>query len=276
MNKILKSKRLGFIGAGNMTNTMLRGILEAGVISVGQITVSNRTVGKLVKLNANYGVNTTSSNEQVIEDSDIIILSVKPQDLLSVIEPIASAFYEGQIVVSVAAGIRMETLEKHLPQCRIVRVIPNTPSLIGQGVIGYFPQEDAEPGLNQLIEALFNPMGQVLQCETEDQLEALLVGCSSGTGFVYELMMYFQDWLNENGFDSEIAEKMTIDTFLGAAMLASQSKETLEELQAKVTSKKGVTAAGLQSMRELEIERALRISLEKAALRNKELAKEYK
>lgn len=258
-----------------MTQAIVKGLLEGGIIPPQNVTISNRSEGKLVKLSESYSIQTTTSNETVVEDADIVILSVKPQDLIAAIEPISSAFYEGQIVISVAAGIRLETLEKHLPQCRIVRVIPNTPSLIGQGVIGYLTQ-DPDEGLESLIEALFAPLGEVMHCEDEDQLEALLVGCSSGTGFVFELMMYFQDWLAEHGFGSELAEKMTVDTFLGAAMLASQSRETLEELQARVTSRKGVTASGLQSMRELEIERALRISFEKAALRNKELAKESK
>jgi len=276
MTKLLKSKRIGFIGAGNMTQSMMKGILEGGFIPPENILVSNRSEGKLAKVHTQFSVETTTSNEQVVEESDIVILAVKPQDLLQAIEPIRSAFYEGQIVISVAAGIRMETLHKHLPQCRLVRVIPNTPSLIGEGVVGYLIQDEEDDGARSIVEALFSSLGNVLPCEDEDQLEALLVGCSSGTGFVFELMMYFQDWLHENGFDAEIAEKMTIDTFLGASLLASQSKENLEELQTRVVSKKGVTAAGLQSMRELEIERALRISFEKAALRDKELAKEFK
>jgi pyrroline-5-carboxylate reductase len=111
--------------------------------------------------------------------------------------------------------------------------------------------------------------------EDEDQFEAFTVSAASGTGFVYELMMYWQDWIEERGFEPEVARKMVVQTFLGAALLAEQSGNTpLEELQSKVTSKKGITAAGLQSMRELEIERALRYSFEKAALRNRELAKE--
>ena len=88
-------------------------------------------------------------------------------------------------------------------------------------------------------------------------------------------MMYWQDWIEERGFDPEVARKMTVETFLGASLLAAQANGTpLEDLQNKVTSKKGITAAGLQSMRELEIERTLRYSFEKAALRNQELAKE--
>ena len=104
-----------------------------------------------------------------------------------------------------------------------------------------------------------------------------MVASSSGTGFIFELMMYWQDWIEEHGFEPKIAREMIIETFLGTTMLAKQSGETqFEELQARVASRKGVTVAGLESMRELEIERALRISFEKAAMRNSEIARGMK
>lgn len=258
-----------------MTQAILKGMIEGGMIPLQNLKVSNRTPGKLLKIRENFGVNSAESNEDLVENSDIVILAMKPQDLAQAIEPISQSFHQGQIVISIAAGIRMEALENLLPQCRIIRVMPNTPSLIGQGVIGYYTSEIDE-GLEEITEAMFKPLGTVIANDDEDQFEALMVACSSGTGFVFELMTYFQDWLEEHGFLREQAHRMTIDTFMGAAALASQAKESITELQAKVTSKKGVTAAGLQSMRELEIERALRISFEKAALRNKEMARENK
>jgi pyrroline-5-carboxylate reductase len=199
---------------------------------------------------------------------------MKPQDLASAIDPLSSSFREGQIVISLAAGITLHTLEKKLPQCRIVRMMPNTPALIQRGMFGYVTSHE-DAALETLVEDMCEPLGSVYKMADEDQFEAFTVSCASGTGFVYELMMYWQDWIEERGFDPADARKMVIETFLGAALLASQSKDTpIEELQNKVTSKKGITAAGLQSMRELEIERALRYSFEKAALRNQELAKQ--
>lgn len=117
-------------------------------------------------------------------------------------------------------------------------------------------------------------MGYVIRVEDEDALEAITVSCASGTGFVFELMSYWQDWIEERGFEPAEAKRLAIETFLGAAMLAADAKDqSIEDLLHKVASKKGTTSAGLDSMRELEVERALRYSFEKAALRNKELAK---
>lgn len=275
MNPLLKTQKIGFLGAGNMAQAMIKGLIEGGIPSKN-IFATNRSEGKLHKLAETFSVTAMMSNEELIDKCDIIILAVKPQDLLTALEPVTRAFDEHKIVISVAAGIRMEKLERFIQGARLARVMPNTPSLIGRGVIGYLLNDDDDNALESTVEDLFAPLGRVIKVSDEDQFEALMVSCSSGTGFVFEMMMYWQDWIEEHGFSSEEARLMTIETFVGASLLAAQAREGVEDLQARVTSKKGVTAAGLQSMRELEIERALRISFEKAAMRNKEMAREIK
>lgn len=275
MNPLLKTQKIGFLGAGNMAQAMIKGLVEGG-IPAKNIYATNRSPGKLQKLVEAFNIQTSPSNEELIDTCDIVILAVKPQDLFTALEPVTRAFDEHKIVISIAAGIRMEKLEKHLNNARLARVMPNTPSLIGRGVIGYLLNDDDDNALDATVEDLFTPLGKVIKVADEDQFEALTVSCSSGTGFVFEMMMYWQDWIEEHGFSIEEARLMTIETFVGASLLAAQAREDVEDLQARVTSKKGVTAAGLQSMRELEIERALRISFEKAAMRNKEMAREIK
>jgi pyrroline-5-carboxylate reductase len=276
MNQLLKRQKIGFIGAGNMAQAIIKGLVENGVTDSDHIFASNRTPGKLQKLKDQFKIHPVLSNEELVEVADIVVLAMKPQDLLTAIEPIGSAFDENQIVISLAAGVSMQTLQNYLPNARVARMMPNTPSILGRGVIGYILDDD-DVALQALIEDLCSPLGYTLKTEDEDQFEALMVACSSGTGFVFELMMYWQDWIVEHGFDEKTAKRMTQETFLGASMLAAQTRDvSLEELQARVTSRKGVTAAGLQSMRELEIERALRISFEKSAMRSKEISREIK
>lgn len=273
-NPLLKSMKIGFIGAGNMTQTMIKGMLESKLLRPEQILVSNRTPGKLIKVKEHFHVQTREHNEQVVEECDVIILAMKPQDLPAAVEVFANHIEKHQTVVSLAGGINLKSLEKIIPSGRIARLMPNTPAVIGRGVIGYLTQEnDDEDIVADLIEDLFASLGVLLRVDTEEKFDALTVSCSSGTGFVFEMMMYWQDWIAERGFSDEDSKKMTIETFLGASLLAAQSAGIdIEELQARVTSKKGVTAAGLNSMRELEIERALRVSFEKASLRSKELS----
>jgi len=269
--------KIGFIGAGNMAQAMIKGMVQSGKVSPAKIFVSSRTSQKPQKLRDLYNIQVCRNNEELVETCDVIILAMKPQDFAPALEPVASLFTDKQIVISLAAGLRLETLEKVLPQTRLVRLMPNTPSLIQKGSIGCLINDDQDSGLNDLMEDLFSCLGSVYQIENEEQFESFMIACSSGTGFVYELMMYWQDWLEEHGFDSASARRMTQEVFMGAAMMAQQNiDQGLEELQGKVTSKKGVTAAGLESMRELEVERALRISFEKADLRNKEINRQMK
>ncbi len=273
-NPLIKSMKIGFIGAGNMTQTIIKGILESKLLRPEQILVSNRTPGKLIKVSELFKVQTRQHNEQVVEECDVIILAMKPQDLPAAIEVLTNHIEEHQTIISLAGGINLKSLEKMIPTGRLARLMPNTPSVIGRGVIGYLTQEnDEEEIVAGLIEDLFSNLGALIRVDTEEKFDALMVSCSSGTGFVFEMMMYWQDWIQERGFSDEDSKKMTIETFLGASLLAAQSAGIdIEELQARVTSKKGITAAGLNSMRELEIERALRVSFEKASLRSKELS----
>lgn len=271
---LLKTYKVGFIGAGHMAQALIKGMVESKLLRPEQILVSNRTPGKPLKLKELYQIQVREHNEQIVEECDIVILAMKPQDLPQAMANLASAFNENQIVISLAAGITMRSLQKMIPQPRLVRLMPNTPSLIGRGVLGVLANKKDEV-VTEITKDLFSGLGVILELETEDQFDALMISCSSGTGFVFEMMMYWQDWIIEHGFTTEQAKMMTIETFVGASLLAAQSAGVdIEELQQRVTSKKGVTAAGLNSMRELEIERALRISFEKAALRSQEIARQ--
>lgn len=274
INPLLKSMKIGFIGAGNMTQALIKGLLQSKEFKADHIFVSNRTEGKLLKLSEQYGVQTKSHNQEIVNDCDVVVLAVKPQDFPVAMEGLTPLFNENQIVISLAAGIDFQNLKKQIPQARLVRLMPNTPSLIGRGVIGYMSQGKDAEYTSGLMQDLFGSLGTVIKVDTEDQFDALMISCSSGTGFVFEMMMYWQDWIEERGFSPEVAKIMTIETFAGASLLAAQSNHIeIEELQQRVASKKGVTAAGLASMRELEIERTLRISFEKAAMRSQELAR---
>ncbi len=265
-------RRIGFIGAGNMNQAIMNALISSKTVPKNQISATNRSSGKLLKVVEKLGIESFRTNEELVEKNDVIVLGVKPQDLAAALEPIASTFHAGHIVMSLAAGVTLGHLKKFLPDAGgIVRVMPNTPIRIATGVIGYCLSQPAHD-ISRLVETLFAPMGLVIKVDEGENFEALTVASSSGIGFIFELMEYWQEWLEEHDFDPDQARKMTIQTFLGAAQLAhAESGLALDELRSKVVSKKGVTAAGLDSMRELEIERALRYSFEKAVLRDREL-----
>ena len=272
--KFNKTKKIGFIGVGNMGHAILKALIESQTFAASQIFATNRSPGKLVRMQEQYGIGVCKTNEELIEICDTVILAVKPQDLAQVLEPIASSFSREHLVISMAAGFSLKTLQKLLPEVAgLVRVMPNTPSIIRKAVVGYCLGKKAIPYESQVIE-IFKPLGVLVPVQEGESFEALTVACGSGTGFVLELMQYWQEWLEEHHFDAPLAREMVVETFLGAALMAEKTPETsLNDLQEKVVSKKGVTFAGLQSMRELEIERALRYSFEKAVLRDQEIAR---
>lgn len=271
MGKI--NHKIGFVGAGNMTRAIISGLLNAQLLSPQDIFVTNRSPRKLENLKNDFNIQTLSSNDELLEKSDVIVLATKPQDMRAALEPLGSSFIDSQVVMSLAAGISLKALQKMAPSAkRWVRVMPNTPISLGRGVIGYSLTKADDLALESLVESLFATMGQVFKVDEGEELEALTISASSGVGFIFELMIYWQEWLEEHGFSGEEARNLTVQTFLGASLLAEEKGNLpLQELQNKVVSKKGVTAAGLDSMRELEVERALRYSFEKAVLRDREL-----
>jgi pyrroline-5-carboxylate reductase len=272
--QLIKNRKVGFIGTGNMGQAMIKALSESQIVAPGNLYATNRSAGKLKKVEDLFGVKPIKNNEELIDLCDIIILAVKPQDLTEVLEPLASSFHEGQLVISVAAGFTLASLKKLLPNVLgLARVMPNTPANIRKAVVGYCLANGAS-AYQGTVEDFLSPLGLVVQVEEGEAFEALTVSCGSGTGFVFELMQYWQEWVEEHGFEPDVARNMVVQTFLGAAALAEQNvKIPIQELQDRVVSKKGVTAAGLQSMRELEIERALRYSFEKAVLRDQEISR---
>lgn len=269
---VIRSQKIGFLGIGNLGQSILRAFLDSGLVQKDKILITNRTEKKLQKISEDFGVPSVPTAEQLIDESQVVILGVKPQDLYQAIEPIASTFHDDHVVISLAAGVSLRDIEKLIPNTKkILRVMPNTAAKIKQSVIAYTGTLAIRPHLGW-IEKLLSSMGYVVEVDDGDEMEALLVASSSGIGFLLEFMIYWQEWLEERGIAEPIARKITAQVFAGAAGLAADAQNTsFEELQKKVTSLKGVTAAGLDSMRELEIERALRISFEKAALRDQEL-----
>lgn len=268
-------RKIGFIGTGHMGQAVIQALVETKAIEASRIFATNRTPGKLKKVQELYGVTPMNTSEELVEACDVIVLAIKPQDLTEALEPIASSFDARHTVISLAAGFTLKSLRKLLPNVRnIARAMPNTPATIQKAVVGYCLADGAD-GIEEEVAELLAPLGFVVPAEEGESFAALTVACGSGTGFVIELMLYWQEWLEEHGFDRHTARAMTVQTFLGASMLADRSPQTsLDELQERVVSKKGVTAAGLQSMRELEIERALRYSFEKAVLRDQDLARQ--
>lgn len=264
----LKNKTVGILGVGNMGQAIVKALIDSETFAPDRIHFSNRSPGKIEKVKKLYGIQSHTTNEELVDTADIVIIAVKPQDLEEALEPCRNSFSADQIIISLAAGVDFKKLRRLIPAGHLTRVMLNTPVFVRKGVIGFFSENDL---YEIAIRDLFKPLGEVIKLEDGDPFEAFTVASSSGTGFILELMSYWQDWIEEHGVSAEEARRIVVQTFLGTAALAEASHESFEDLQNKVTSKKGMTAAGLESMRSLEIEGLLRMSFSKAAQRYKEL-----
>ncbi len=273
-NYLLKQKKVGFIGAGNLAQAIIAGLLESGTLTKDQILVSSRTDKRLKRVEEKFGVQIRQANEQVVDECQVVIIATKPQDFFEAVEPIAISFGAEHTVISLAAGIQLGSIKKILFEAgNIVRVMPNVCVRVKKGLIGYIATNNSVSG-GSIAEALFSPLGEVVEIQDEEAMSAVTVGAAAGVGFVMELMQYWQDWLEGYGLEKDSARLIAIQTFLGAASLAQESKQkSFYEQIDLIASKKGVTDAGLQSMREMDLERALRIAFEKAYIRDRDLGK---
>lgn len=263
--------KLGFIGSGHITQAICKGLVTSQTILASSLYVTNRTPQKAIKLSEELGIHSCHTNEEILDVCSLIFLAVKPHDYNDLLDDISQYILPHHHIISLAAGIGTDQLKRHLNHEKISRVIPNTAVSILRGVTGiYSTHEDQSHILNNL----FKPLGQSLIVENEEMLDSLLIATSSGLGFTLELMSYFCEWLESHGFTKAEARKLIEATFIGAGLTASLSPtKSLDVLISQVASKKGVTASGLDSMRRLELDRIIRLSLDSAQNRNEELAR---
>ena len=269
---VLKYKKIGFIGAGKIAQVFIEAFLKSKTVSQDQIFVSNQTPKKLLELKEKWGVSIESSNESVVEKSDIIFLCVKPQDFSSVCQSFFSVVKPQHLIVSVLAGVSLDQIKKKIPQTKnIIRLMPNLAIQSGQGLCGCFCEEDQ---LKNTVTDLLEKISELFFVDSEELLAPFTVAGSSGLAFIFEIMIYWSQWLVDYGYSKKESQHILLKTFQGACSLIESKNDSMEEIQACVTSKKGVTQEGLKAFRDLDLERVFRKSFEEALKRYKQLEKE--
>lgn len=277
IHSFVKGKKLGVLGAGNLSRSILEGFFKSGNVDLKDVFVTNRNPEKLQKLQLEFpGLQIVSSGEELLDKCEIIILGVKPQDLVDAIEPIRGSFSKEHIVISLAAGVGLDALKQLITGTeQLIRWMPNTPIKMQEGVIGFSVHKESEI-LTQLSEKLLSPLGLVVEVDEGDEMDALTIACASGPAFVFEFIQIWQSWLEASGFPAGMSKAMALQTFVGSVLLANENKSLgLADLQNQVMSKKGTTFAGMSHLRSLEVENLISSSLNKAMNRARELEDEF-
>ncbi len=265
------SQRIAILGAGVMGETLLAAILGTGH-PVADLVISEKRADRAAELRETYGVSVTG-NAEAVQGADTILLVVKPQDLPSLLDEIAASVDPSSTVVSLAAGMLIDTLEAALPDgVAVVRAMPNTPALVGEGMFGISAGASCSEAQLADVAALLKSGGKVVVVD-ESQQDAVTAVSGSGPAYVFYLAEAMIAGGVEAGLDEQTARTLAAQTLVGAAKLLTESAETAGELRRRVTSPNGTTAAAIATFDDRGVKEALTAGVLAAAARSAELSK---
>lgn len=264
----------GFIGAGNMAQAIFGGLIRTGT-PAHQISIYEPNSDLADKLVSGLGIRSEISNAAVFEGCDVIVLAVKPQAMKAALESVKGIqLKEGAFFVSVAAGLPIKLLQTWLGQkFPLVRVMPNTPALVGAGVSGLFASEQTSVAQKQAAESILRAVGSVIWVDNEDQIDAVTAVSGSGPAYFFYFIEALQDAALENGLSAEHARLLSLETAFGAAKLALESQSDAATLRERVTSPGGTTEAALKVFEKYRLSDSIAEAVSAAAKRAHELAK---
>lgn len=268
-----KLGEIGFVGAGNMAEALIGGILNAGIADSAALAVSDVRPERRRHFTEVYGVAAFEDNKALVKNRDMVVLCVKPQQIDEVLQQIAGALDTSRtLVLSIVAGIPTTRIESALSaQARVVRAMPNTPALIGEGAAAICAGKNAGDEDLKRAERLLGAVGLVVRVK-EELMNAVTAISGSGPAYVFYLMEAMIDAARELGIDAEVARRLVVQTVKGAALLCEARGCQPEELRAAVTSKGGTTAAALLVLTENRVFQNLIAAMKAAHKRAEELA----
>ena len=276
---MLTNKTIGFIGSGNMAGALIRGLIASGKVNAGQIIASDNNKERLVHIAETYEVKVFNKNYEVAEGADIIILALKPGDMKEAVEGVAMEFGAEKILVSIAAGVTTENIHMWLRsgglkvELPVVRAMPNTPAIVGEGATGIVAGRNAGREELELAEEIFAQVGKVVTLDDETLLNGVTGLSGSGPAYVFLFMEALCDAGVKTGLGYEEAKTLALQTTLGAARLAQNSDKDLKELRNMVTSPGGTTIEGLKKLEENGFYDILIDAVRAASKRAEELSK---
>jgi pyrroline-5-carboxylate reductase len=266
-------KKIGFIGAGNMAGALVKGLLRAAGYSAADIWVSDAADTQLRRLKRAYKIEGTRDNRALVRGSQTIVLAVKPQVMAQVLEEIRSEVTPKKVFISIAAGFPLRRLEQGLGTgTRVVRVMPNTPCLVGKGVSVAVAGVHATPADLKHTLKLFGACGQAVSITGEALLDAVTALSGSGPAFVYYFAEALIDGGIRGGLPPQLATRLAFQTLVGAAAMLVDSGMSPRELREMVTSPGGTTLAGLTVLEQHQFRETVIAAVEAANRRAHELA----
>ena len=264
--------KIGFIGGGKMASAIIKGIINSHWCENQDIIVSDKNESSLALLKENFNIQVTTSNIEIAKTSDIILLAVKPFVLRDVLEEIKPFITKKHLVLSIAAGISINTIEEILGEVSVIRIMPNTPALVNEGMSAICPGKYTDKNQVKTALEIFNSVGKVIESD-EKYIDIITAISGSGPAFYYYIIDEMAKAGQKLGLDYETCLKLSAQTAFGSAKMIMESGISPEQLIINVTTPGGCTAVGNDVLKENNISDILFDTIEKTAKKAFELGK---
>ena len=269
----VKGKKVGFVGAGNMGEALIRGLVESNLVPADSILVTDVRAERTRQLAEQYGVRALTANAALVTEADVVILAVKPQIMASVLRETLPALINRPLIISLAAGVSTATIQSVLGKYpRLIRVMPNTPALVLQGVTAIAKTPGLEVDDLETAQEIFAAVGKVVVLD-EDHMDAVTGLSGSGPAYVAIVIESLADGGVKMGLDRATAMTLATQTVVGAATLLAETGLHPGALKDMVSSPGGTTIAGIAALEEGGIRTTFIRAVERATLRSRELGR---
>ena len=262
---------IGFIGAGNMAYALASGLVNNG-FTAKNIKLSDTDEALLAKRADEFGFEVFTDNVQLASQSEIIIIAVKPQILSKVCQQLQTHISHNPLIISVVAGVKTNDINRWLgAQHAIVRAMPNTPALFNQGATGLFANAHVSAEQKTLVDTILACVGINAWLNNEDLIDAVTAVSGSGPAYFFLLLELMNKVAVDLGLDEQTAEKLSIQTALGAAVMADKSSDSAKTLRTKISSPNGTTQAAISSFQDANLESIISHAMHAAFDRSKQI-----
>ena len=243
------NKKISIIGAGHIGLALFRGLISGREIAAKNFILSNPHLEKLKSLEKELAVKLTSSNIEAAKKTDVIIIAVRPRMVIQVIDEIKSGIKGDKLIISVATCVTRKMLEDYfgLPKLKIVRIMPNIPMSYRKGVVGWVGNRNIAKNDEVFIDQLLSPLGVLVKCKDDENLERLSVIAGCGPGYVTYFMQNLQKVAETYGFTKKDAYKIILTTFLGTAYHLQSTNSSFEDMLTAIATKGGITGEVINS-----------------------------
>ena len=251
--KSMKKYNIGFIGSGKMAGAIIKGLIKSDFIDSKNILATQAEQDGLEEKKQALGIEVLLDNKLLAQNSDIIFIAVKPSQVEDVLSEIKPFITKEKMIVSIAAGVNIKKLELNLPEAtRVIRVMPNTPALVGEGMAGIIGNQHTPKDDLEYIKNLFDTLGKSIVLEEESQMDIVTAISGSGPAFYYKVMNDIARAGEKLGLDYEKALLLSVQTAIGAGKMALNREISMEQLVANVATKGGCTRVGVDVMEDYD------------------------